>query len=72
MKTLIICFSFLGFFSFNDNATTSDGVETIVITCGNDPDGNWDCHRTNLNDGSDCVIVDNEGAPGGLAYSDNC
>ena len=35
MKTLIICFSFLGFFSFNDNATTSDGVETIVITCGN-------------------------------------
>lgn len=72
MKTLLICFSFLGFMSFSSTPFLSEGPETTVIVCGDDPDGNWNCHSTYYDDGSDCIIIDNEGAPGGLVYSDDC
>jgi hypothetical protein len=41
---------------------------TTVIQCGDDPDGSFECSVTNYDDGSDCTIVDNEGAPGGIAF----
>lgn len=46
-----------------------DGIKTTVIQCGDDPNGNWRCTRTEYNDGSNCTIIDNEGAPGGLFTS---
>ena len=34
-----------------------DGIDTIVIQCGEDPDGNFDCVFADYDDGSDCVIL---------------
>ena len=68
MKTLILCFSFFGLFSINDISTSRDGVDTIVIVCGTDRDGNYHCIHVNYDDGSDCIVVDNEGAPSGVQF----
>ncbi|HMN88837.1 MAG TPA: hypothetical protein PKD70_01795 [Saprospiraceae bacterium] len=50
------------------NLNLPEGIETTVIQCGNDPDGNWRCVHTIYNDGSDCIVVDNEGADNGIAF----
>lgn len=68
MKFLAICFSLLGFFSFDSSSSSLDGIESTVIQCGNTPDGNWDCVSISLDDGSDCLVIDNEGAPGGIQF----
>ena len=47
----------------------NDKVETTVRQCGNTPDGNFDCTETVYDDGADCLIIDNQGAPGGLYSS---
>jgi hypothetical protein len=41
---------------------------TTVIQCGDDPDGSYECSYITYDDGSDCTIVDNEGAPGGIVF----
>jgi len=64
MKPLIFVIAFLGF-SFNPfsfNTSIVDGIDSVVIQCGEDPDGNWDCVRYELDDGSDCLIIVNEGS----------
>ncbi len=71
MKIIIICLSFLGFFTTNKTTISNDGVESVVIQCGTDPDGNWDCVRMEFDDGSDCIVIDNEGAPSGILFI-NC
>lgn len=69
MKILVLCLTFLGFFSFDNNAVSNDGIESVVIQCGDDPDGNWGCVRMEFNDGSDCIVIDVEGASGGIQFS---
>ncbi|TXB68292.1 hypothetical protein [Phaeodactylibacter luteus] len=46
-----------------------DKVATIVRQCGNDPDGNFNCTETVYDDGADCLIIDNQGAPSGIHVS---
>jgi len=41
-------------------ASTHDKTQTIVVVCGEDPDGNNDCVTTIYNDGMDCYIVDED------------
>lgn len=48
-----------------------DRVKSRVIQCGNDPDGNWGCVTYDYDDGSDCMVIDIEGAPGGV-YTHGC
>lgn len=45
-----------------------DGLTSTVIQCGDDPDGIWRCVQTVYDDGSDCIVVDNEGAPNGIQF----
>jgi hypothetical protein len=74
MKFLLITF-FAYFWTVVPTETrmilpANEGIETIVVVCGWDPDGNWICNRTEYDDGSDCYIVDNEGAPNGISFTD--
>jgi hypothetical protein len=72
MKKLSILTSMifsLLFLTQNLNATSVfDGVKSTVIVCATDPNGVYRCVTTHYPDGSSCTIVDNEGAPGGIAY----
>jgi hypothetical protein len=48
-----------------------DRVKSRVIQCGHGPDGQWRCETYDYDDGSDCMIIDIEGAPGGT-YTHGC
>lgn len=68
MKILFFAISILNFFTDNPTNYYTDGIESTVIQCGNDPDGNFGCAILNFDDGSDCLVIDNEGAPGGIVF----
>ncbi len=53
-------------------AKSLDGERTVVIQCGNDPDRVYRCVTTTYDDGSDCVVVDNQFAPRGIWFSSAC
>ena len=40
---------------------SSDGVKTVVVQCGKDPDGIRRCKKMEYNDGSDCIFTDIDG-----------
>ncbi len=50
------------------NLSLPEGIETTVLQCGVDPDGNDRCVITTYNDGSNCLIIDNQGAPSGVQF----
>ncbi len=56
----------------NQAKNPADGTKTIVYVCGDDPDGHHRCVLTTYDDGSNCLIIDNEGAPGGIWFSGEC
>ena len=58
----------MGFFSNVTPISTIEAIETTIIQYGDDPDGNWDCARYEFDDGSDCTVVDVEGADGGIQF----
>jgi len=66
MLSFIVSSNFPSVFSFDKETH----IETTVHQCGNDPDGNWTCVTMVFEDGSNCTIVDNQGAPGGIAFHD--
>ncbi len=64
MKSLIFISAIFGFsFGFPMNSyIVEDGVESIIIQCGENPDGVWECVRYELEDDSDCLVIAVEGA----------
>jgi|GEM_PF-4285978 len=47
----------IGFLIFITSYRFTDGIDTLVIQCGEDPDGVFDCIFSDYDDGSDCVIL---------------
>ena len=45
----------------SDKTKSLDGVKTIVIQCGKDPNGVRRCVQMNFDDGSNCIFTDREG-----------
>ncbi|HMP30958.1 MAG TPA: hypothetical protein PKD85_15230, partial [Saprospiraceae bacterium] len=73
MKFLSILFlsSFLSFFGENSK-TNEEKIESIIIQCGNDPDGNYGCVHMIFNDGSNCLVIDDETHPNGPHFYGDC
>ncbi len=53
-------------------ASAPDKVQTTVIVCGEDPDGNLNCVETVYNDGADCLIIDEDDFARPQAYGPDC
>ena len=70
MKFLLLL-PLLGFLPNNNSNTLLNKPDSATMVCGDDPSGNWFCVYTTYDDGSDCFVIDNEGAPGGIQYI-NC